>query len=130
MTNFANIGAARDKVLQVRLDQAAQGDVASGTATSIDPRGYLTSLTKSEVKASEIPVADVARARELLRECIQCALRRFEMEDDGEGRPKSGECESDQPPVVADVRERPGRRVERSVLEYIADKFCRKTEKW
>lgn len=70
MTNFANIGAARDKVLQVRLDQAAQGDVASGTATSIDPRGYLTSLTKSEVKASEIPVADVARARELLRSVI------------------------------------------------------------
>jgi len=70
MTNFANIGAARDKVLQVRLDQAAQGDVAAGTATSIDPKGYLTSLNTSEKKASEIPVADVARARELLRSVI------------------------------------------------------------
>lgn len=78
MTNFADIGAARDKVLQVRLDQAAQGsvgDVASGTATSIDPKGYLTSLTKSEVKAGEIPVADVARARELLRSVINTNKR-------------------------------------------------------
>ena len=40
MTNFADIGAARDKVLQVRLDQAAQSgsaDSTSGTATNIDP---------------------------------------------------------------------------------------------
>ncbi|KAL4901943.1 hypothetical protein BDW74DRAFT_68486 [Aspergillus multicolor] len=69
ITNFANISAARDKVLQVRLDQAAMGssgDAASGSATSIDPKGYLTSLTQSELKAGEIEVGDVKRVRVLL----------------------------------------------------------------
>ncbi|RDW74728.1 U4/U6-U5 snRNP complex subunit PRP6 [Aspergillus mulundensis] len=69
ITNFANISAARDKVLQVRLDQAAlgsSGDSASGSATSIDPKGYLTSLTQSELKAGEIEVGDVKRVRVLL----------------------------------------------------------------
>ena len=74
MTNFADLGAARDKVLQVRLDQAAQGsgtESVSGTATSIDPRGYLTSLNKSELKAGEIPVGDVKRVRVLLESVIK-----------------------------------------------------------
>ena len=74
MTNFADLGAARDKVLQVRLDQAAQGsgtESVSGTATNIDPRGYLTSLTKSELKAGEIPVGDVKRVRVLLESVIK-----------------------------------------------------------
>ncbi|KAL4874173.1 hypothetical protein BDV12DRAFT_3298 [Aspergillus spectabilis] len=69
ITNFANISAARDKVLQVRLDQAAMGssgDSASGSATSIDPKGYLTSLTQSELKAGELEVGDVKRVRVLL----------------------------------------------------------------
>ncbi|GBF64276.1 pre-mRNA-splicing factor [Trichophyton mentagrophytes] len=69
ITNFADIGAARDKVLQVRLDQAAEGsngDVASGSATSIDPKGYLTSLTKSEMKAGEVEIGDIKRVRTLL----------------------------------------------------------------
>ena len=52
MTNFADIGAARDKVLKVRLDQAAQTqqgtESVSGTSTNIDPKGYLTSLSMSE----------------------------------------------------------------------------------
>lgn len=67
MTNFANIGAARDKVLQVRLDQAAKGsEAAAGTSTSIDTKGYLTSLSKSEIKAGEVPIGDVNRVRVLL----------------------------------------------------------------
>ncbi|KAK2750656.1 hypothetical protein FQN57_002729 [Myotisia sp. PD_48] len=69
ITNFADIGAARDKVLQVRLDQAAQGsssDATNGSATSIDPKGYLTSLTKSEMKAGEVEIGDVKRVRTLL----------------------------------------------------------------
>ncbi|KAJ5195181.1 uncharacterized protein N7498_008619 [Penicillium cinerascens] len=68
MTNFADIGAARDKVLKVRLDQAAHGSTAetSGSATSIDPKGYLTSLTQSEVKAGEVEVGDIKRVRVLL----------------------------------------------------------------
>ncbi|KAF9891271.1 hypothetical protein FE257_004835 [Aspergillus nanangensis] len=69
ITNFANISAARDKVLQVRLDQAAMGssaDTASGSATSIDPKGYLTNLTQSEMKAGEIEIGDIKRVRVLL----------------------------------------------------------------
>jgi pre-mRNA-processing factor 6 len=70
MTNFADIGAARDKVLKVRLDQAALGSSAevanSGSATSIDPKGYLTSLTQSEMKAGEVEVGDIKRVRVLL----------------------------------------------------------------
>ena len=74
MTNFADIGAARDKVLQVRLDQAALGsgaDSAAGTATNIDPKGYLTSLTKSELKAGEVEVGDIKRVRVLLESVIK-----------------------------------------------------------
>jgi pre-mRNA-processing factor 6 len=69
MTNFADIGAARDKVLKVRLDQAAlgsTGDTSAGTATSVDPKGYLTSLTQSEAKAGEVEVGDIKRVRILL----------------------------------------------------------------
>ncbi|KAF2455314.1 pre-mRNA-splicing factor prp1 [Lineolata rhizophorae] len=77
VTNFADIGAAQNKVLQVRLDQAAaQGggsgtESVAGTATNIDPKGYLTSLTKSEIKAGEIPVGDIKRARVLLESVIK-----------------------------------------------------------
>ena len=74
MTNFADIGAARDKVLQVRLDQAAQGsgtDAAAGSATNIDPKGYLTSLTKTELKAGEVEVGDIKRVRVLLESVIK-----------------------------------------------------------
>ncbi|KAI9045103.1 U4/U6-U5 snRNP complex subunit PRP6 [Aspergillus affinis] len=69
ITDFANISAARDKVLQVKLDQAAMGssgDTASGSATNIDPKGYLTSLTKSELQAGEVEVGDIKRVRVLL----------------------------------------------------------------
>ncbi|KGO71586.1 RNA-processing protein, HAT helix [Penicillium italicum] len=68
LMNFADIGAARDKVLKVRLDQAALGSSGdkSGTATNIDPKGYLTSLTQSEAKAGEVEVGDIKRVRTLL----------------------------------------------------------------
>ncbi|KIV83423.1 hypothetical protein PV11_05452 [Exophiala sideris] len=71
MTNFADIGAARDKVLKARLDRAAQADAGTGTATSIDPKGYLTSLQSSEFQAAEIPVGDVKRVRTLLESVIK-----------------------------------------------------------
>ncbi len=77
MTNFADIGAARDKVLQVRLDQAAQAgvDAASGTSTNIDPKGYLTSLSKTELKAGEVEVGDINRVRTLLESVIKTNSR-------------------------------------------------------
>lgn len=75
MTNFADIGAARDKVLKARLDKAAQSSgtetSTAGTSTNIDPKGYLTSLTKTELKAGEIQVGDIKRARVLLESVIK-----------------------------------------------------------
>ena len=74
MTNFADIGAARDKVLKVRLDQAAQGsgsDSVAGTSTNVDPKGYLTSLSKSELKVGDVEVGDIKRVRVLLESVIK-----------------------------------------------------------
>ncbi|KAJ2512831.1 U4/U6 x U5 tri-snRNP complex subunit Prp1 [Coemansia sp. RSA 1939] len=63
VTNFMALGQARDDVLRMKLDQA--GDSKSGK-TTIDPRGYLTSLNTVAVKnASEI--GDISRARMLLK---------------------------------------------------------------
>ena len=72
MTNFADIGAARDKVLQVRLDQASNGvESVAGSATSIDPKGYLTSLNKSVKQEGEAQVGDIKRVRVLLESVIK-----------------------------------------------------------
>ena len=73
-TNFADIGKARDKVLQVRLDQAAQGAGSStlaGSATSVDPKGYLTSLNKSLEVGQDANLGDITRVRTLLESVIK-----------------------------------------------------------
>ncbi|KAI0873167.1 PRP1 splicing factor [Hypoxylon argillaceum] len=67
VTDFAKIGQARDKVLQVRLDQASQ----NGTSTSVDAKGYLTSLAKSQLPESAAQVGDINRVRELLESVIK-----------------------------------------------------------
>ncbi|KAI5922737.1 pre-mRNA splicing factor [Camillea tinctor] len=73
VTNFAKIGQARDKVLQVRLDQASQNGTStnSGSATSVDPKGYLTNLAKSQLPESAAQVGDINRVRELLESVIK-----------------------------------------------------------
>jgi pre-mRNA-processing factor 6 len=79
MTNFASIGAAQKSALQVRLDSAAhtpgtdgtQTATTSGTATSIDPRGYLTALDKKQATGEEVPVEDINRARMLLESAVK-----------------------------------------------------------
>lgn len=72
MTNFAEIGAARDKVLQVKLDQASQGtESVAGNTTNIDPKGYLTSLAKSQIHEGEAQVGDIKRVRVLLESVIR-----------------------------------------------------------
>ncbi|KPI39374.1 Pre-mRNA-splicing factor prp1 [Cyphellophora attinorum] len=74
MTNFADIGAARNKVLKARIDQAQatqNNGTTTGTSTTIDPKGYLTSLVSSELKASEIEVGDVNRVRGLLESLVK-----------------------------------------------------------
>ncbi|EFX03542.1 mRNA splicing factor [Grosmannia clavigera kw1407] len=74
MTNFAQIGAARDKVLQAHLDQASQTTSGTssvlGTSTSVDPKGYITSLNKLET-AEKASVSDVDFARKLLKSAVE-----------------------------------------------------------
>ncbi|PHH53974.1 Pre-mRNA-splicing factor prp1 [Ceratocystis fimbriata CBS 114723] len=70
MTNFAKIGAARDKVLKVRLDQAGS-DSSNGTSTSIDPQGYITSLNRQVISEAQANVGDINRVRELLQSVIK-----------------------------------------------------------
>lgn len=71
VTNFADIGAARDKVLRARLDRAAQTDAGTGSASSIDPKGYLTSLASTEFEAAQLEVGDINRLRLLLESVIK-----------------------------------------------------------
>ncbi|KAI4124504.1 MAG: hypothetical protein LQ338_004767 [Usnochroma carphineum] len=77
MTNFADIGAARDKVLQVNLDKAAMGsaDANSGSASTIDPKGYLTSLSKTELRSQGYDIGDVKRVESLLQSVIKTNSR-------------------------------------------------------
>ncbi|KAF6757076.1 PRP1 splicing factor, N-terminal-domain-containing protein [Ephemerocybe angulata] len=78
MTNFVEIGQARDKILSLKLDQATNGSVssssafASGTSTSIDPKGYLTSLdTHASTIKSEAEIGDIKRARMLFDSLVK-----------------------------------------------------------
>lgn len=69
MTDFVSIGNARDKVLSLKLDQASK-DGASGSSTSIDPRGYMTALN-SQVLQTDAQIGDIKQARQLLQNLIQ-----------------------------------------------------------
>ncbi|KAJ4863088.1 tetratricopeptide repeat domain-containing protein [Trichoderma breve] len=74
MTNFAKIGAARDRVLKSRLEQASQtagGDSVIGSSSSIDAQGYITSLNKMQVNESQAQVGDINRVRELLQSVVK-----------------------------------------------------------
>ncbi|KAL6865625.1 U4/U6 x U5 tri-snRNP complex subunit Prp1 [Amphichorda felina] len=74
MTNFAEIGAARDKVLKSRLEQASQSagsDSVGGSSTSIDPQGYITNLNKMQMSESQAQVGDINRVRELLQSVVK-----------------------------------------------------------
>ena len=71
MTNFADIGAARDRVLQTRLDRAAKTDAGTGTATTIDPKGYLTSLDSKQFDPSTVQLGEIERVRTLLDSVIK-----------------------------------------------------------
>lgn len=66
-TSFADIGRAKDKVLQLRLDQAAK-TTTSGLETSktVDAKGYMTSLEKATDFSGEAQIDDQRRVRTLL----------------------------------------------------------------
>ncbi len=76
MTNFASIGAAQLSALTVRLDSAASAapgtqTTTSGTATSVDPKGYITALDRKQATGDEVPVEDINRARVLLESAVK-----------------------------------------------------------
>ncbi|KAN0094985.1 PRP1 splicing factor, N-terminal domain containing protein [Tylopilus felleus] len=70
MTNFVEIGQARDKILSLKLDQISGTSTNSGLATSVDPKGYLTSLDSVVIK-SEAEIGDIKRARMLFDSLVK-----------------------------------------------------------
>jgi pre-mRNA-processing factor 6 len=86
LTNFVEIGQARDKILSLKLDQVRMlvtvtplgltvlqvsgTATTSGSATSIDPKGYLTSLDSQVIK-TEAEIGDIKRARMLFDSLIK-----------------------------------------------------------
>ncbi|KAF9525583.1 PRP1 splicing factor, N-terminal-domain-containing protein [Crepidotus variabilis] len=70
LTNFVEIGQARDKILSLKLDQTSAGIASSGTSTSVDPKGYLTSLDSVIIK-SDAEIGDIKRARLLFDSLIK-----------------------------------------------------------
>ncbi|RCH94086.1 Pre-mRNA-processing factor 6 [Rhizopus azygosporus] len=66
LTNFREIGQARDKVLGLKLDQVS--DSVSGS-TTVDPKGYLTDLNSVVIK-SDAEIGDIKKARLLLNSVI------------------------------------------------------------
>lgn len=94
LTNFVEIGQARDKILSLKLDQvyifpkkhsffsfspliffsfskiSGTASTLSGTSTSIDPKGYLTDLN-SVVHKTEAEIGDIKRARMLFDSLVK-----------------------------------------------------------
>ena len=87
MTNFLEIGQARDRILSLKLDQVRFSSLlvtpdtdvsfkisgtqtSTGTSTSIDPKGYLTSLN-SVVTKSDAEIGDIKRARMLFDSLVK-----------------------------------------------------------
>lgn len=89
LTDFAEIGQAREKMLSIKLEQQAGTDSVSGS-TTIDPKGYLTGLESQVLKSSaeigyvpsspspsasrtDLPAfrSDIKRARALLQSLIK-----------------------------------------------------------
>ncbi|GAA5886846.1 hypothetical protein JCM6882_005909 [Rhodosporidiobolus microsporus] len=76
LTDFAEIGQAREKMLSIKLEQAAGlggggsggggGSDSAAGATTIDPKGYLTGLDSQLLKTSS-EIGDIKRARALLQ---------------------------------------------------------------
>ncbi|KAM7199542.1 PRP1 splicing factor, N-terminal domain containing protein [Naviculisporaceae sp. PSN 640] len=70
VTDFAKIGAARDKVLRARLEQESHssGTATAGSASSIDPKGYLTSLQNTQ--GAEQSIGDIEQFRKMLKSAV------------------------------------------------------------
>jgi len=69
-TDFASIGQARGQLLRVNLDQMASAVATDGNATSVDPKGYLTSLSTVQT-LTESEIGDIKKAELLMNSVIQ-----------------------------------------------------------
>ncbi|MCO5589774.1 hypothetical protein L7F22_043743 [Adiantum nelumboides] len=71
-TSLIDIGEARNKIFSHRLDEAGDGtaSVLAGSASTIDPSGYLTELS-STVKKTAAEIGDIKKARSLLDSVIK-----------------------------------------------------------
>lgn len=67
MTDFKEIGQARDKVLGLKLDQVSSDSVSG--QTTIDPKGYITELNSVALKTAT-EIGDIKKARLLLNSVI------------------------------------------------------------
>ncbi|KAH8114391.1 PRP1 splicing factor, N-terminal-domain-containing protein [Phellopilus nigrolimitatus] len=70
LTNFVEIGQARDKILSLKLDQISGTSTASGISSSVDPKGYLTDLA-SVVHKTDAEIGDIKRARMLFDSLVK-----------------------------------------------------------
>ncbi|KAI0071148.1 hypothetical protein K474DRAFT_1736070 [Panus rudis PR-1116 ss-1] len=70
LTNFVEMGQARDKILSLKLDQVSGTSTSSGLSTSVDPKGYLTSLDSVVIK-SDAEIGDIKRARMLFDSLVK-----------------------------------------------------------
>ncbi|KIJ43896.1 hypothetical protein M422DRAFT_75492 [Sphaerobolus stellatus SS14] len=70
LTDLVEMGHARDKVLSLKLDQLSGTSSISGSASSIDPKGYLTDLN-SVILKSEAEIGDIKRARMLFDSLVK-----------------------------------------------------------
>ncbi|KAH9936195.1 PRP1 splicing factor, N-terminal-domain-containing protein [Fomitopsis serialis] len=70
LTNFVEMGQARDKILSLKLDQVSGTSTSSGLSTSIDPKGYLTSLDSVVIK-TDAEIGDIKRARMLFDSLVK-----------------------------------------------------------
>lgn len=72
ITSLSEFGEARNKIFSHQLDQASStsNSALSGTATSIDPKGYLTELSSTVIK-TDAEIGDIKKARSLLDSVIK-----------------------------------------------------------
>ncbi|CDR99669.1 probable pre-mRNA splicing factor prp1 [Sporisorium scitamineum] len=68
ITSLSEIGQARNKIFSHQLDKASSS--TPGTATSIDPKGYLTELSSTVIK-TDAEIGDIKKARSLLDSVIK-----------------------------------------------------------
>ncbi|KAL9933207.1 hypothetical protein V8E36_007925 [Tilletia maclaganii] len=71
VTSLTEIGEARNKIFEHQLDRASTSTAAaSGLASTIDPKGYLTQLSSVAIK-SNAEIGDIKKARSLMESVIK-----------------------------------------------------------